>query len=436
LNLILATLRLGLAIALLFYAWQWRSPQFAAVRTASLGALLILPAILIALEFMIWRFVPRLRTTTMIGAAVAIVAFVAFGLAAAPEVRFRWLRSQVLHAEPARLEKLGRHFIVGYRDIDELRQLIERRAIAGVFVTQHNVQGIDVAAIRHQIDGWQAIRRRQGLLPLLIATDHEGGIVSRMSPPLDRPTTLGEIVRSHHDEAERLIAVRQFAAKQGRALASLGINLNFAPVVDLDHGVVNPNDRFSRISERAISADPHVVEVVAGEYCAALLLASVRCTLKHFPGLGRVFEDTHTEHATLTASAATLARSDWVPFRALMNHAGTFTMLGHARLASIDRDRPASSSERVIGGLLRTEWRHDGVLVTDDFTMAAAYGADGGIADASVSALNAGIDLILISYDPDQFFPAMQALLRADQAGRLRPAMLVKSDARLSRQNP
>ena len=279
LNLALAALRLAVAVALLFYAWQWRSPLFALVRTASFGVLLVLPAILIAVEFAIWRFAPRSRATTMVGAAAVVVAVMALGLAAASEIRFRWLRSEVLHAEPARLEKLGRHVIVGYRDIDELRQLIERRAIAGVFVTQHNVRGMDVASIRREIDAWQEIRRRQGLPPLLIATDHEGGMVSRMSPPLDRPTTLGEIVRSHRDQAERLIAVRQYAAKQGRALASLGINLNFAPVVDLDHGVVN---------QRQFCGSAGAISAITGrdcrrrQYCVALSAAGVRCTLKHF----------------------------------------------------------------------------------------------------------------------------------------------------------
>jgi beta-N-acetylhexosaminidase len=129
---------------------------------------------------------------------------------------------------------------------------------------------------------------------------------------------------------------------------------------------------------------------------------------------------------------ATLAESDWVPFRSLMHHAGAFTMLGHARLVAIDRDRPASFSRPVVSGLLRGQWQHEGVLVTDDFSMEAAYGADGGIAGASVAALNAGVDLILVSYDPAQFYPAMYAVLQADAESRLRPELLDRSDRRLA----
>lgn len=432
LNLGLAAALLAVATVVLFYALQWRSPLFASVRESTLAVLIILPLCLLAIEWAIWRSSMRSRALATLCAAGAVVAFGAFATTATLEARFWWIRHQVLQTDIARLEKLGRHFIVGYRAIEELRGLVERRAIAGVYVTARNVRDMDAAAIRREIDALQAIRARQGLPPLLIATDHEGGIVSRMSPPLAPPPALAEIVRSHADEAERLIAVRQFAVKQGRALARLGINLNFAPVVDLDHGLVNPADRYTRIRERAIAPDPRIVTAVADAYCTALHEAGVHCTLKHFPGLGRVYEDTHIADASLTTSVATLAESDWVPFRSLMHHAGAFTMLGHARLVAIDRDRPASFSRPVVSGLLRGQWQHEGVLVTDDFSMEAAYGADGGIAGASVAALNAGVDLILVSYDPAQFYPAMYAVLQADAESRLRPELLDRSDRRLA----
>jgi beta-N-acetylhexosaminidase len=145
-----------------------------------------------------------------------------------------------------------------------------------------------------------------------------------------------------------------------------------------------------------------------------------------------VFEDTHFEGASLTTSADELARTDWVPFRSLMQQPGMFTMLGHARLTAIDAERPASFSASVVSGLLRGTWKYDGVLVTDDFSMAAAYETPGGLAAASVAALNAGVDLILTSYDPDQYFPMVYALLRAGAAGKLANEALERSDRRLA----
>ncbi len=431
--LTLGVLRLAVAGLLVWLAWEWRSPLFASIRTPAFAALTLLPVALAVLEIVMWRRGARWLPALLIGAITAVLAFLAVGTTLVTDLHFRWMRYQVLSADAAQVEQLGRHFIVGYRDDpSELHDLIERRAIGGIFVTAHNVRDKDADTVRREIDGFQAIRKRQGLPPLLIATDQEGGAISRMSPPLQRPTTLGDIVRAQSDPAERRKAVRAYAAEVGRSLAGLGINVNFAPVVDLDHGLNNPNDRYSRISSRAISNDPKIVAEVAADYCDGLRQHGVQCTLKHFPGLGRVFEDTHFENASLTTTAAELERTDWVPFRALMGEPGMFTMLGHARLTAIDAERPASFSAPVVSGLIRGQWKYDGILVTDDFSMAAAYEAPGGLAAASVAALNAGVDLILTSYDPDQYFPMVHALLRAEAAGKLKKDALSQSDRRLA----
>lgn len=434
LNLALGVLRFAVALLLLWLAWQWRSPLFASIRTPAFAALTLLPVALAILEIIVWRSGARWRPKSVVCGTTLLVVLLALATTLTTELHFRWMRAEVLRADPAALERLGRHFIVGYRGdaaLHDLIDLIERRAIAGIFVTAHNVRGKDADAVRRDIDALQAIRKRQGLPPLLVATDQEGGAISRMSPPLSRPVTLGDIVRAHGDATERRAEVRAYAAEVGRALAGLGINVNFAPVIDLDHGISNPNDHYSRIATRAISTDPNVVAEVARDYCEGLRQHGVYCTLKHFPGLGRVFEDTHYEHASLSTPLDELAQTDWVPFRALMREPGMFTMLGHARLAAIDAERPASFSAPVVAGLLRGEWKYDGVLVTDDFSMAAAYETNGGLAVASVAALNAGVDLILTSYDPDQVFPMLHALIRAEAGGGLREEALQQSDRRL-----
>jgi beta-N-acetylhexosaminidase len=151
-----------------------------------------------------------------------------------------------------------------------------------------------------------------------------------------------------------------------------------------------------------------------------------------FPGLGPVYEDTHKVTAELAAGPNELEASDWLPLRQLMSEQA-FTMLGHARLTAIDRDRPASFSHAVVKGLLREQWKHDGILVTDDFSMGAVTLSQEGVARGAIAALNAGVDLILISYDPDQYFPVMHALLAADRAGALRAEALALSAARLRR---
>lgn len=430
-NAAVAVARLALVAALMPLAVGWRTPLFASWRMIVLTALLAIPLLVIAFEVRTLRH-SRARLVRLVSAISLALAALAFGATAAIELQFRYQRHAVLTADPAQLEALGRHILIGYRDATDLQALIERRAIGGVFVTARNVEGMSADEIRRSIAGWQAARRAQNMPALWIATDQEGGPVSRLSPPLTRMAPLAEIVALHKDRAERTVAVRQYAAHQGRELAGLGVNLNFAPVVDLDHGVVNPEDRLSRISSRAISTDPAVVADVAGIYCETLLMTGVHCTLKHFPGLGRVFEDTHKLTAALSAPARELETTDWLPFRQVMQQ-GAFTMLGHARLTDIDRDRPASFSDAVVQGLLRETWKHDGILVTDDFSMGAVTLSREGAAGGAVAALNAGVDLLLVSYDPDLYFPIMHALLAASREGRLRSDMLEASAARLRR---
>lgn len=427
--LALLLLRLGVAIALLPFAIDWRSPLLASLRPAALPALIALPLLLIAMDgWTLWT-APHKRIRRALSIGVIVAAGACLLATVSLEGSFRWVRARVLAADTAQLEKLGRHLIVGYRDPAEIDRLIDLRAVGGVFVGARN--GLTADALRRQIERWQDKRRRQGLPLLWIATDQEGGAVSRLSPPLPRQPPLAAVVAQSPDEGGRQTAAHDYGLSQGRALASLGVNLNFAPVVDLNKNLVNPNDRYTRIRDRAISGDPLVVADVARHYCLGLREAGVRCTLKHFPGLGGVFEDTHFESGHLRAPLDELERGDWIPFRAL-GGGGAFTMLSHARLTALDAERPVSFSDPVVSGLLRGNWGQDGVLVTDDFSMGAVYASKEGIAAASVAALNAGVDLILIAYDPAQYFTMMNALVAADQGGRLQADRLARSARRLA----
>jgi beta-N-acetylhexosaminidase len=433
LDLALIAVRIALILAIMPFAIGWRTPLFAGWRSTALAILIALPALLIAFEIWTLRRVRHTRVPRILSTAALVLAVVACGATASLELEFQYKRRAVLAADAQQLERLGRHVLVGYRSEATLQALMQRRAIAGLFLSARNVEGQSADAIRQKVATLQETRRAQGLAPLWIATDQEGGAVSRMSPPLSRMPTLADIVTLHRDHAERLLAIRQYAARQGRGLASLGVNLNFAPVVDLNHGIQNPEDRLTRIASRAISSDPAVVSEVADIYCETLKLTGVHCTLKHFPGLGRVFDDTHKVTADLATPSHELEASDWLPFRKLMSNDAAFTMLSHARLTAIDGDRPSSFSSAVVNGLLRETWKHDGILVTDDFSMGAVTLSREGAAGGAVAALNAGVDLILVSYDPDQYFYVMYALLAAERGGLLKADMLARSQARLRR---
>ena len=428
-----ALARLAMVIVIIWWAPDWRSPFMASVRTWAMTGFILVPLALLALEIQALRRVSSpyvVRAFNVMSLALAALSLVCV---LSLEARFQWIRYTVLHADAAQLEKLGRHIVVGYRTRAELEALINLRAISGVFLTARNVQDRDTAAIRRDVAALQDMQRRQGLPVLIVATDQEGGGVSRLSPPLTRLPPLSTVAGPHQGPDSRRKAVEDYAAAQARGLSDLGINVNFAPVVDVDHGLANPDDRMTRIHTRAISKDPHIISDVAATYCLQMLVHGVHCTLKHFPGLGRVFEDTHLKNADLDAPLDQLENTDWLPFRSIMCCSGSLVMLSHARLVALDRDHPVSFSRAVVGGLLRKDWGHEGVLITDDFSMGAVVWSPYGIAGASVAALNAGVDLILVSYDPDQFFFVMYALIQADRAGQLESDLLARSRERLRR---
>lgn len=341
--------------------------------------------------------------------AAALAAALALAIISmlASEAAFRWQRATVL-AGGEDLRAVGRHFIVGYTRFDEVAALAERGLIGGVYLGRRNVAGRSLAEIRREVDALQALRAQAGLPPLFIAADQEGGSVAHMSPPLAAMPALASLVGGSSDSDGMLEArARAYGETQGSGLAALGINLNFGPVVDLLPTTRGPAfDTHTLIRRRAIAADADVVSRVAMAYGDGLRTHGVMPTLKHFPGLARADADTHHFPARLAVPIKVLADADWRPFRAAGRggEGDTAIMLGHVLLPEIDGERPASLSPAVVR-LLRREWGFAGLLITDDLNMGAVYRR--GIGTASAEALAAGVDLVLISYDPDQIYRAL-----------------------------
>jgi beta-N-acetylhexosaminidase len=328
-------------------------------------------------------------------------------------------RDEILASDPARLARLGGRIILGFDTFATIKPLVEKKAVAGIFITDHNVRGRKAADVAKDIDDLQSIRRLQGLPRLIVAADQEGGYVSRLSPPLKWQPTLGMLVEKLKTDDERERAVRQYAETQARELERLGVTMNFGPVVDLRLSARDRNDGETRLYWRAIDDDPYLVAKVAGWYCDTLTHFNIICTLKHFPGLGRVTRDTHVATGDLRAKASQLELSDWLPFRRIMTGPGIATMVGHVRVNAFDTTTPASFSDVVINKVLRPRLNNDGLLVTDDFSMGAVAKSSDGIGGAAVKALNAGVDLILLCSADQSYDILMSALIEADSKGEI-----------------
>lgn len=348
----------------------------------------------------------------------------------AAHLRFELRKQDVLHTEASTALQLGRHFVVGYSSFAEVAALAEKGLIAGVYVTRHNLRGKTLEALTSEIAALQARRRAANLPPLIVAADQEGGIVSHLAPALSELPALSTLVDLPAELRDRM--AEQYGRIHGRELAMLGVNLNFAPVLDL-----RPQIRLTRfdfntlIGRRAISGDPARVADVALPYIRGLETAGVGATVKHFPGLGRVRGDTHHFSADLDTPLDELASSDWRPFRQALASSQAMLMVGHVRLTAADPDRAASHSKKVIDGIIRREWNYPGVIITDDLVMGAIYQHD--VCTAVVEALNAGVDLLLVAYDGAQFYRIFSCASAAAGRSRLDPAMLTASEARLEK---
>ncbi len=342
-------------------------------------------------------------------------------------------KRSVLRTEAKLAQSLGRHFMVGYSSFDEVAQLAEKGLIGGVYVGKGNVGGRKPPAIKAEIAALQERRRRAGLPPLIVAADQEGGVVEHLSPPLKSLPPLSTLADLPPEA--RVRRAEQFGRIHGRELGSLGITLNFAPVLDLKpKGKRNRFDLNTMTGERAISEKPLVVSEVALAYVRGLEAAGVSATVKHFPGLGRVRRDTHIVSADLDTPVEELEASDWLPFKDLLAGTNARVMVGHVSLAKVDPGRPASHSKAIVDGILRKKWNYHGIVITDDLVMGAVY--DRNICTTVTEALNAGVDLLLVAFDSEQFYRIFACATEASAQGRLDSGMLHDSDARLQKALP
>ena len=236
---------------------------------------------------------------------------------------------------------------------------------------------------------------------LLVCVDHEGGRVQRFRSdgftPIAPMRTLGEMWMDDAHGARGSGAMRAIEAARaaghvlGAELRACGVDLSFTPVLDLDHG------GSSVIGDRAFHRDPRVVSVLAQSLILGLLQAGMRNCGKHFPGHGFVRADSHVDVPVDARALASILADDARPYQWL---AGTLAsvMPAHVVYPKVD-DKPAGFSERWLREILRVELGFDGVVFSDDLSMAGARrvgGVEVTYAEAAAIALTAGCDLVLL----------------------------------------
>jgi beta-N-acetylhexosaminidase len=229
---------------------------------------------------------------------------------------------------------------------------------------------------------------------LIVAVDHEGGRVQRFREGFTRLPALRLLGRrSDLDHAAGLALARQLGWLMAAELRAVGVDLSFAPCVDLDHGVSEV------IGDRALHADPARVGELAVAYMHGMRDAGMAAVAKHFPGHGAVFADSHVALPVDRRALADLD-GDLAPYRVLIANALPAVMGAHVVFPAVDA-HPASLSPRWIRGILRGDLGFDGAVFADDLSMAGAA-AFGAIEERARLAMTAGCDVLPVCNDRAQ----------------------------------
>lgn len=264
------------------------------------------------------------------------------------------------------------------------RDWLQHDACAGVILFTRNF------ASKAQVADLSAAVRAAAPRPQLVCVDQEGGRVQRFRDGYSALPPLETFGLDHANDPDGVLeCARQHAWLMASEVRASGVDLSFAPVVDLGRGNL-------AIGNRAFSEDPQVVAAFTRAYVQGMHDAGMGATLKHFPGHGSVREDTHFDEAVDDRPLSALRAEDLVPFVAGIDAGADAVMLAHVVYPQIAPE-PAGYSRYWIQDMLRTEMGFRGVVFSDDIGMAAAFSA-GGVKERIDAHLDAGCDVVLVCH--------------------------------------
>jgi beta-N-acetylhexosaminidase len=280
----------------------------------------------------------------------------------------------------------------------DLRSLAREFDLGGIILFARNVVAPDqVAEIAREA---QSLARE---LPLWVSVDQEGGRVARLKAPFTIWPPMMTLGRSGDDSlAER------FARALASELKAVGISLDFTPVLDILTNPKNP-----AIGDRALAERADDVARLGKRIITTLQQAGIAACGKHFPGHGDTSTDSHHELPLVEHPPDRLDAVELVPFRAAIEAGVASIMTAHLLIPALDGERPATLSPRIVGTLLKQQLGYGGLVLSDDLEM-KAISARYGVPDATVGAIAAGCDAVLMcgtSQEPQ--FAALEAVIRA-----------------------
>jgi beta-N-acetylhexosaminidase len=292
----------------------------------------------------------------------------------------------------------GQRLMVGFNGTKfdaDLKYLIDTLRVGGLILFGRNIDTPE--ALRSLCHSAREYAAACGQPPLFIAIDQEGGCVAR----LKKPFTEFDGNPSLNSEADAL----RFAEITANELKWIGVNMNFAPVLD-----VAPRERESIMASRSFGHDPEWVSRMGDIVIRRLQEKGIMAVAKHFPGIGRTVLDSHLDLPVLEASLADLQAVDLIPFQRAIQADVAGVMLSHIHYPRLDPLWPASLSPLIAGDLLRKKLGYTGVVMTDDLDMGAIvkhFGFEGAISQV----MDADIDLILICHRGEKIETGLEKIM-------------------------
>ena len=317
-------------------------------------------------------------------------------------------------------QKLGQMVIVefyGSTLTSDLMQMVQSNSISGVLIENKNGN----AQTAPQLTALNKAMQAQAHVPLFISTDYEGGVVNELRQITGERPSNASIGASNNPQAA-------YNAGNGAAhdLTTLGLNVNFMPIVDI---LTNPNN--PGLPQRSFGNNPTLVTNMGRAYLKGLTDGGIVGCLKHFPGLGSANLDPHLSLPYMDRSIATLNNVDLVPYRTMINEGIVpMVMVTHILNPQLDPKLPTSLSPNVVTNLLRNSLNFKGVIISDTLWMGGISNTYS-LSQAAVLAVKAGTDLLLGPRGLAETQTMIYGLKQAIQNGTLSESQIDASVTRI-----
>lgn len=323
---------------------------------------------------------------------------------------------QLFMVTPEQLTGVDCATVAGIRTESALRSF----PVGGIIYFAQNLE--DVEQTRSLLSGTQNFSKEISGIGLFLAVDEEGGTVARAAKSLG--TTKFEDMAHYgaKNDAQEAYGIGQTI---GTDIGSLGFNVDFAPVADVD--LCDGNE----LGDRIFSDDPQIVANMVSAVVKGLQETGVSATLKHFPGLGAEDGNSHDDdRVIIDRTPEQLKNAEFVPFSAGIDAGADFVMVGHQIMTFDESGLPSDLSRTIVTEYLRGELGFDGIAVTDSHVMNTISGTYSS-AEAAILALEAGMDMILM---PQSVSEAVAGVCSAVESGRLAESRIDESVTRILRE--